>query len=193
MYIILHIACLREDFEDQHNFSPAPLSFVLQMAASPGTSALPPAAARPTPVTPTSNPDLAVAAAHTPSLELQHKQFPGAELQYREADPDRRNWTTRAFHHTDTHLRSLSDPVLKKKTKAIVASADITSVLAEYSLHPPFLLFTIFTVSPTANEKATLFSLLFQILSAVDMTSALVECSVCFNSSFQSQKVDQMI
>lgn len=80
----------------------------------------------------------------------------------------------------------------KKKTKAIVASADITSVLAEYSLHPPFLLFTIFTVSPTANEKNPLFSLLFQILSAVDMTSALVECSVCFNSSFQSQKV-QMI
>lgn len=97
-----------------------------------------------------------VAAAHTPSLELQNKQFPGAELQYRKADPDRRNWTTRAFHHTDTHLRSLSDPVLKKKTKAIVASADITSVLAEYSLHPPFLLFTIFTVSPTANEKKPL-------------------------------------
>lgn len=132
------------------------------MAASPGTSALPPAAARPTPVTPTSNPDLAVAAAHTPSLELQNKQFPGAELQYREADPDRRNWTARAFHHTDTHLRSLSDPVLKKKTKAIVASADITSVLAEYSLHPPFLSFTVFTVSPTANEKNPYFHSYFK-------------------------------
>ena len=40
--------------------------FVLQMAASPGTSALPPAAARPTPVTPTSNPDL------PPSLPALH-------------------------------------------------------------------------------------------------------------------------
>lgn len=192
MYIILHIACLREDFEDQHNFSPAPLSFVLQMAASPGTSALPPAAARPTPVTPTSNPDLAVAAAHTPSLELQNKQFPGAELQYREADPDRRNWTTRAFHHTDTHLRSLSDPILKKKNQSDRCVCWYYQCFSWVFATPTFPVIYNLQSVQLQMKKNPLFSLLFQILSAVDMTSALVECSVYFNSSFQSQKV-QMI
>lgn len=80
------------------------------------------------------------------SIPQTKRTISGAELQRREADPDRRNWTIRAFHHTDIHLTACR--IHSKKTKAIVASANITSVLAEYSLHSPFLLFTVFTVSP---------------------------------------------